>query len=106
VSTVNGVESSLVMISWIDPEGSTITYNDRVHVKMDRIESEMDMQSRNLSQKEWVTDNNTYNSTLQFTYLMEGDEGIYTCSVTILDTVKLQTTEIESLTSKENIKLS
>jgi len=101
VNTVDGIQSSLVMISWMGPEGSTIAYNDRVHFEMDGIESKMNMQSGNLSQLEWVIGHNTYNSTLHFIYLMERDEGIYTCSVTILDTVKLQRTEIESLTSKE-----
>ena len=30
---------------------------------------------------------NNYTGTIQFTYLMAGDEGIYACSVTILDTI-------------------
>ena len=84
VSTVDGVESSSVMISWIGPEGSYIS-NNRITIEMDG------------------ANHNTYNSTLQFAYLMEGDEGIYTCSVTILDTVNLQTTKIESLTSKKDV---
>ena len=29
---------------------------------------------------------NNYTSSLQFTYLMEGDEGMYTCNVMILET--------------------
>ena len=90
VSTVDGVESDLVTISWIGPEGS-YTNNSRITIKMEGMEPQM---GENL---------NTYNSTLQFAYLMEGDEGTYTCSVTILDTVNLQTTKIESLTSKQLI---
>ena len=82
VNTVNGVESSLVMISWMGPNGSYAS-NNRITIEMDR-----------------MANHNTYNSTLQFDYLMEGDEGIYTCSVTILDTVNLQTTKIEPLSSK------
>ena len=82
VSTVNGVDSSLVMIGWMGPNGSYAS-NSRITIKMDG-----------------MANHNTYNSTLQFDYLMEGDEGVYTCSVTILDTVNLQTTKIESLTSK------
>ena len=82
VSTVSGVELSLVMISWMGRNGSYIS-NNRITIEMDG-----------------MANHNTYNSTLQFDYLMEGDEGIYTCSVTILETVNLQTTKIESLTSK------
>ena len=85
VSTVSGVESSLVMISWMGPNGS-YTSNNRITIEMDA-----------------MANINTYNSTLQLAYLMEEDEGIYTCSVTILDTVNLQTTKIEPLTSKHYI---
>ena len=87
VSTVSGVESSLVVISWMGPKGSYIN-NSRIIIK-DRMETFSPM--------------NTYNSTLQFVYLMEGDEGTYTCSVTILETANVQTIEIESLTSKQLI---
>ena len=91
VDTVNGVESNLVKISWKGPKGS-YTSNSRVTIEMDGMQPLMGKNPLN-----------TYNSTLQFSYLMEGDEGIYTCSVTILDTVNLQTTEIESLSSKQPI---
>ena len=80
VSTVSGVESSSVIISWMGPEGA-ITTNDRVSIGS-------------------VTDdvNNMYSSSLQFTYLLEGDEGTYTCNVTILDTSGSQSVELQSLT--------
>ena len=84
VSTVSGVESSSVMISWMGPGGS-ITTNGRVSIGS-------------------VTDdgNNMYTRSLQFTYLMEGDEGTYTCNVMILDqdTSESQSVELQSLTSK------
>ena len=43
---------------------------------------------------------NIYTSSFQFTYLMEGDEGTYTCDVMILRTSGSQSVELESLTSK------
>ena len=85
MSTVSGVELSSVMISWMGPNGSYIN-NSRITTEMDGL-----------------ANHNTYNSTLQFDYLMEGDEGIYTCSVAILETVNLQTTKMESLTSKHYV---
>ena len=85
VSTVSGVESDLVTISWIGPN---LINNSRIII------TEPQFGKSPL---------NTYNSTLRFAYLMEGDEGIYTCSVTILETANLQTVEIESLTSKQPI---
>ena len=90
VSTVHGVEFSSVIIEWTGPEGS-YTNNSRVTIEMDE----------DLHTNGTPSVYNTYNSTLQFTYLMEGDEGIYTCSVTILDTFNMQTVEIESTMSKK-----
>ena len=83
VSTVSGVELSSVMISWMGPGGEFITNDSRVTISP------------------ITSSGNNFTSSLQFTYLMEGDEGVYTVSVTILDTVQSQTVEIESLTSKQ-----
>ena len=79
VSTVSGVESSSVMISWMGP-GGAITTNGRISIGS-------------------VTDdgNNMFTGSLQFTYLMEGDEGTYTCNVMILDTSGSQSVELQSL---------
>ena len=81
VSTVSGVESSSVMISWMGPGGSITTTNGRVSIGS-------------------VTDNgnNMYTRSLQFTYLMEGDEGTYTCNVIILDTSESQSVVLQSCT--------
>ena len=84
VSTVIGVESSSVMISWMGPGGSITTTNGRVSIGS-------------------VTDdgNNMYTRSLQFTYLMEGDEGTYTCNVMILDTSGSQSVELQSLAGNQ-----
>lgn len=83
VSTVSGVESSSVMISWMGPGGNINATNARVSI-------------------ESVTagGNNMYTRSLQFTYLMEGDEGTYTCNVTILETSESQSVEQQHLISK------
>ena len=81
VSTVSGVESSSVMISWMGP-GGVITTDSRVTISLT------------------TTSGNTYTSSLQFTYLMEGDEGTYTCNVMILETSGSQSVELQSLISK------
>ena len=80
VSTVSGVESSSVMISWMGPGGNIDATNGRVSIGS-------------------VTDdgNNMFTSSLQFTYLMEGDEGIYTCNVMILETNGNSSIEMQSL---------
>lgn len=85
VKTVDGVESNLVTISWIGPEGS-YTNNSRVTIEMDRGEWQM---------SETPLYSNTYNSSLQFAYLMEGDEGNYTCSVIIEGNVAESTFNLE-----------
>ena len=42
-----------------------------------------------------------YTSSLQFTYLMEGDEGMYTCNVMILETIATITIEIFELNGEK-----
>ena len=82
VSTVSGVELSSVMISWIGPGGDTIRNDSRVTIS-----------STNSS-------GNNYTSSIQLTYLMEGDNGTYTCNVSILDTIRSTSIVLEELTSK------
>ena len=84
VSTVIGVDPSLIMISWMRPEGIPIIISD----------------SRLAIIPATFIDSNTYISSLKFTYLMEGDEGTYTCNVMIQDTNVSQSVELQSLTSK------
>ena len=80
VSTVSGVELSSVMISWMGPGGESITNDSRVTISPT------------------TSSGNNYTSSLQFTYLMEGDEGMYTCNVMILDTNETWYNEIYNLT--------
>ena len=82
VSTVSGVELSSVMISWIGPGGESITNDSRVTISPT------------------TSSGNNYTSSLQFTYLMEGDEGVYTCNVMILETLANDVLEIGKLTAK------
>ena len=82
VSTVSGVELSSVMISWMGPGGGSIISDSRVTISPT------------------TSSGNTYTSSLQFTYLMEGDEGKYTCNVMILGTSGSQSVELQSLTSR------
>ena len=77
VSTVSGVESSSVMISWMGPGGNIDATNGRVSIGS-------------------VTagGNNMYTRSLQFDYLMEGDEGMYTCNATVLGVNRSQSVEL------------
>ena len=77
--TVSGVESSSVMISWMGPGGGSIISDSRVTVHPT------------------TSSGNNYSSSLQFTYLMEGDEGTYTCNVMTLETSGSQSVELEPL---------
>ena len=82
VSTVSGVELSLVMISWVGPGGESITNDSRVTINSP------------------TSSDNNYTSSLQFTYLMEGDEGMYTCNVMILETSGSQSVELKDMTGE------
>ena len=68
VSTVSGVELSSVMISWMGPGGGTVSNDSRVTIIPTSGSGK------------------NYTSSLQFMYLMEGDEGNYECNVMILET--------------------
>ena len=80
VYTVNGVEVSSVLISWMKPGGESITSDSR----------------HNISQT--TVSGNHFASHLRFSYLMEGDEGIYTCNVMILETNSSDTVLLNVLT--------
>ena len=82
VNTVSGVELSSVMISWMEPGGESITNDSRVTISPT------------------TSSGNNYTSSLQFTYLMEGDEGMYTCNVMILETTGSQFVELGNLIGK------
>ena len=82
VSTVSGVQSSSVIISWMGPGGGSIMNDSRVTISPT------------------TSSGNTYTNSLQFTYLMEGDQGTYTCNVMILETSGSQSVELQSLTRK------
>ena len=79
VSTVSGVELNSVMISWMGPGGDTITNDSRVTISPTS------------------GSGNNYTSSLQFMYLMEGDEGTYECDVIILNAFALSSVEINRL---------
>ena len=81
VDTVGGVESSSVMISWMGPRGSSLVNDSRVTIS------------------QTTSSDNTYTSGLQFMYLMEGDEGTYTCTVMILETSGSRSVQLQSFTS-------
>ena len=85
VSTVSGVELSSVIISWMGPGGESITNDSRVTISPT------------------TSSSNNFTSILQFTYLMEGDEGMYTCNVMILETSISTFVSINYLTSKYTV---
>jgi len=81
--TVSEIESESVIISWIGPRGENITSDNRVIINPTTFSG------------------NTYTSSIRFTYLMEGDEGIYMCNVmTSTGTSRSEPVEIQTLTSK------
>ena len=86
VSTVSGVESSSVLISWIGPEGGSgggsIINDSRVSIS------------------QTTSSGNNYTSSIHFTYLLEGDEGTYTCNATILEISGSSSYTLPSLISK------
>jgi len=79
VSTVSGVEFNSVMINWMGPGENSITNNSRVIIYAT------------------VSTDNNFTSSIQFTYLMEGDDGTYTCNVMILETNESSSVVLDTL---------
>ena len=82
VTTVSGVESSFVSINWTGSGETMVTEDSRVTISPT------------------TSSGNNYTSSLQFAYLMEGDEGTYTCNVLILETSGSQSAELQLLSGK------
>ena len=82
VSAVSGVQLSSVMISWMGPGGESVTDDSRVTISPT------------------TSSGNNHISTLNFAYLMEGDEGMYTCNVMILETSASDHINMQHLTGK------
>ena len=80
----NGVESSSVVFVWLGPEGIPIRNDSRVTISLTN------------------SFPNTFNSTLHFSYLMEGDDGRYTCNVMILRANQSDSIELGRLNSKSH----
>ena len=82
VNTVSGVKLNSVKISWMGPGGGSFINDSRVTISAITFSG------------------NNYIRSLQFNYLMEGDEGTYTCNVMILETSASHSVAIQSLISK------
>jgi len=78
-STVSGVMLNAVRVTWARP-GEIITNSSRVTISP------------------IMVDGNDFINTLDFAYLMEGDDGSYTCDIMILETVASDFIEINNLT--------
>ena len=79
MSTVSGVNLSSVMISWMGPGGDTIRNDSRVTISPT------------------ISTRNHFISTLKFSFMMEGDEGIYVCKVDVLESQGSDFVEIRNL---------
>ena len=87
VYTVSGVELNSVLLTWMRPGGELITSDSRINIS------------------ETAVSGDHFASHLRFAYLMEGDEGIYTCYVVILETNSSDTVLLSVLTGRSTIKI-
>ena len=87
INTVSGVTLNSVIVNWMGPRGFPITNSSRIMVV-----PVMPLSSNNST--------NDFTSSLQFMYLMEGDEGRYACNVSILQTNASMAIELGALSGK------
>ena len=84
ISTVSGVTVNSVIVNWIGPSEASITNDSRVMISLLTFDNST----------------NNFSSFLKFVYLMEGDEGMYVCNVSILQTSECNAVEVGALTGK------
>ena len=84
VIIISAVNSNSVELTWTNND-SIITADNRVTITPTNI-------TENPSSF-------TYSTTIQFAYLMEGDEGNYTCSVTVDDMMESHSITLQNLRS-------
>jgi len=84
IMTVSGVKQDSVMVNWIGPRGNTIVNTSRITIYP-------------LTLNDSNSTGSYFFSTLEFMYLMEGDEGSYVCNVSILQTIECVVVELGPL---------
>ena len=82
VTEVSGVIPNSGNIIWMGPNGDIMN------------------SSRTMIMEAYNSSDNIYTSSLQFTYLMEGDNGTYTCNFMAGEISVSQSVELQPLTSK------
>jgi len=82
VNTTETLDIDLVVFRWTRFGGGAIASNNRVTINPA------------------ISSGNNHTNSIQFAYLMEGDDGMYSCDVTILTVSGSQIVELELLTSK------
>jgi len=87
VHTDQMVHFELVNINWIGPNNDTVVINDRI----------------NITQTNSIGKSHT--STLEFLYLSDVDEGLYTCNVDMLQNKKSKFFELKGAQCKFNFTL-
>jgi len=81
-NTTTELDVNMVIFTWIRSGGDSVTSGDRVTINPT------------------TSSGNTYTSSIQFTYLMEGDEGTYMCNVTTFDMTGSTSVVIHPLNGK------
>ena len=81
-NTTDTLDVALVEFNWMRHGEDAITNNSRVTISST------------------TSSGNSYISSIQFTYLMEGDNGTYTCSVSILTSSESELIMLATLTGE------
>ena len=94
VGEMQDIICSVTMTSAIDPNSVELTWTNN--------DSIITTDSRVTITPTNITENPssfTYSTTIQFAYLMEGDEGDYTCNVAVDDMMESHSTTLQNLRS-------
>ena len=94
VGDIQDITCSVTITSAIDPNSVELTWinNDSIITTDNRVTITPTNITENPSSF-------TYSTTIQFGYLMEGDEGSYTCNVAVDDMMESHSTTLQNLRS-------
>ena len=96
VGEMQDITCSVTITSSIDPDSVELTWTNANSIIT--ADNRVTIISTNVTENPFSF---TYTTTIQFAYLMEGDEGNYTCILEVDDMIETHSTTLENLRSMQ-----
>ena len=96
VGEMQDITCSVTITSSIDPDSVELTWTNADSIIT--VDNRVTIISTNITENPFSF---TYTTTIRFAYLMEGDEGNYTCILEVDDMIESRSTTLENLRSMQ-----